>query len=97
MLLGQVQAILVEYEDYLPLTVRQIFYRLVGAYGFEKTERAYERLGNHLVRARRAQIIRFDAIRDDGVSVLDRRHFASSPAAATPHNPSAGGADRFHD
>ena len=74
-----------EYEDYLPLTVRQIFYRLVGAYGFEKTERAYERLGNHLVRARRAQIIRFDAIRDDGVSVLDRRHFASSPAAATPH------------
>ena len=29
--------------DYLPLTVRQVFYRLVGAHGYDKTERAYER------------------------------------------------------
>ena len=43
-LLGQVEAVLDEYADYLPLTVRQIFYRLVGAYGYEKTERAYARL-----------------------------------------------------
>jgi hypothetical protein len=50
----------------LPLTVRQIFYRLVGAYNYEKTEQAYERLVEKLNRARRAQLIRFSAIRDDG-------------------------------
>jgi hypothetical protein len=29
-LLDQVRAIITEYAEYLPLTVRQIFYRLVG-------------------------------------------------------------------
>lgn len=53
-ILDQVAAVLDEYADYLPLTVRQIFYRLVGAYGYEKTERAYARLCEYLVRARRA-------------------------------------------
>ena len=38
-LLDQVHAVLDEYAEHLPLTVRQIFYRLVGAYGYEKTER----------------------------------------------------------
>ena len=47
-LLEQVRAVLVEYEDHLPLTIRQIFYRLVGAYNYEKTERAYARLCEHL-------------------------------------------------
>ena len=69
-LLGQVEAVLAEYVEHLPLTVRQVFYRLVGGYGYDKTEQAYERLCNHLVRARRAQMIRFDALRDDGVTVL---------------------------
>ena len=55
-----------EYGAYLPLTVRQIFYRLVGAHGYEKTEAAYERLGEKIARARRAGIIEFGAIRDDG-------------------------------
>jgi hypothetical protein len=61
--------VLIEYENYLPLTVRQIFYRLVGAFGFEKSENAYSRLGEHLNRARRAGLIRFDAIRDDGTTM----------------------------
>jgi hypothetical protein len=65
-LLDQVRAILVEYADYLPLTLRQIFYRLVGAYDYEKTEKAYERLGEMVNRARRARLISMDAIRDDG-------------------------------
>lgn len=53
--------------DYLQaLTIRQIFYRLVGKYAFEKTERSYKRLGEHLNRARRAGLIPWDAIRDDG-------------------------------
>lgn len=69
MVLDQVQEILDEYRDHLPLTIRQIFYRLVGSYGFEKSERAYDRVIYILGRARRARMIPFDAIRDDGVVV----------------------------
>ena len=69
-LLELVRSVLVEYADYLPLTLRQIFYRLVGAHGYEKTEQAYERLGEHLVRARRARIISMNAIRDDGGTII---------------------------
>ena len=61
-----VLAVLEEYSAHLPLTVRQIFYRLVGQYGYEKTERAYSRLAEYLVRARRAHMIPFSHIRDDG-------------------------------
>ena len=67
-LIEQVQSILHEYQDQLPLTVRQIFYRLVGVYGFEKTEKGYNRLCEHLVRARRARMIPFNVIRDDGTA-----------------------------
>ncbi len=35
---------LAEYAAYLPLTIRQVFYRLVGNFSFDKTERAYDRL-----------------------------------------------------
>jgi site-specific DNA-methyltransferase (adenine-specific) len=48
-LLARVNAVLREYADHLPLTLRQIFYRLVGPHGYEKTERAYQRLSEHLV------------------------------------------------
>lgn len=65
-LLDTVQAILREYRRQLPLTNRQIFYRLVGAHGFDKTEKAYARLCEYLNRARRAGIIPFESIRDDG-------------------------------
>jgi hypothetical protein len=65
-LLVQVQDVLAEYEEHLPLTCRQVFYRLVGAHRFEKTERAYERLCETLNRARRALLIPMDVIRDDG-------------------------------
>jgi hypothetical protein len=69
-LLGLVQGVLHEYRDNLPLTVRQIFYRLVGAHGYIKTEAGYGRLAEHLNRARRARILLMDAIRDDGNTVL---------------------------
>lgn len=65
-LLEQVDTVLREYEDFLPLTIRQIFYRLVGAFDFEKTERGYSRLQECLARARRSGRIPFDAVRDDG-------------------------------
>jgi hypothetical protein len=55
-----------EYKKYGPMTVRQIFYRLVGNYGYDKTEKAYKRLCEYMVKARRSQIIPFHHIRDDG-------------------------------
>ena len=70
-LLVQVQCVLDEYADYLPLAIRQIFYRLVGGHGYDKTELAYARLCETMNRARRAGRISFDDIRDDGVSRKD--------------------------
>ncbi len=62
----QVHEVLDEYRQYLPLTARQVFYRLVGAHGFDKTEKAYKRLLEYLNRARRAGRIPWSSIRDDG-------------------------------
>lgn len=59
---------LATYRDHWPLTVRQIFYRLVAVYDYEKTDQAYKRLCNCMVLARRARVIPFNAIRDDGWS-----------------------------
>jgi hypothetical protein len=77
-LLDQVQGVLDEYADHLPLTIRQIFYRLVGAHNYEKTERAYQRLAEHLNRARRARIISMDVIRDDGGVISEPDHWDSA-------------------
>jgi hypothetical protein len=77
-LLEQVRGVLDEYEDYLPLTIRQIFYRLVGAHEYEKTEKAYARLCEHLNRARRARIIPMSAIRDDGGVISEPNSWESA-------------------
>jgi hypothetical protein len=37
--LRQVKAVLVEYAEQLTLTLRQIFYRLVGVYEYEKRKK----------------------------------------------------------
>jgi hypothetical protein len=66
----QVEAVLAAYSAYLPLTARQIFYALVGQHGYDKTEKAYANLCDTLVKARRAKLISFNDIRDDGVSVM---------------------------
>jgi hypothetical protein len=79
-LMFQVKEILREYRDHLPLTARQIFYRLVAAYGYPKTEDAYGRLTEHLTRARRAEMIPFDHIRDDGISLMAQAHYADENA-----------------
>jgi hypothetical protein len=75
-LLDRIQGVLDEYRDQLPLTLRQISYRLVGAHGYEKTEQAYERLGETLNKARRARVIGMDAIRDDGFTSAVPASFA---------------------
>jgi hypothetical protein len=66
-LLAEIKAVLDEYREYLPLTVRQVFYRLVGK-GYPKTENFYDSVGDVCNRARRSGRIPFWAIRDDGVS-----------------------------
>jgi hypothetical protein len=70
-LFDQINAILTEYLQQLPLTLRQIFYRLVARYDFEKTRKAYDNLSAKVTTARRARWrtnegrLLFDAIRDD--------------------------------
>ena len=65
-LVADVQTVLAEYQAHLPLTCRQIFYRLVAMKGFDKTEAAYARLTETIGRARRAGLVPFASIRDDG-------------------------------
>lgn len=79
-LLGDVMAVLDEYSEHWPLTCRQIFYRLVGAYGYDKTEAFYDKLCHHIANARRGRIIGFDAIRDDGVATYRFDHYADADA-----------------
>lgn len=76
-LLANVNEVLEQYDEQLPLTLRQIYYRLVAAYGFEKTENAYASLGETLNRARRGGLIQFEAIRDDGTTARWPREFLS--------------------
>jgi hypothetical protein len=71
--LADIDGVLEEYREYLPLTVRQVFYRLVGR-GYPKTENFYATVQEVCNRARRSGRIRFNAIRDDGVSRLRRRN-----------------------
>lgn len=75
-LIEQVEEILHEMRPYLPLTCRQIFYRMVAAYDYPKSERDYENLLYYLNRARRAGLIDFSAIRDEGVSSMSSNHYA---------------------
>lgn len=85
-LIANIRTVLAEYRAYLPLTIRQIFYRLVVNTGYEKSELGYKRLCEVSNKARRARMISFDAIRDDGFHRTDflgyedeshaRRYFA---------------------
>lgn len=77
-LLDAVDLVLAEYADFLPLTARQVFYRLVGTERLGKTERDYSRLCETLNRARRAGLVDWDAIRDDGATELEPGGFVSS-------------------
>lgn len=79
-LLAQVQDVLDTYEAELPLTARQVFYRLVATVDYPKTEHGYERLQEHLANFRRAGIVSFEAIRDDGPMVQGPLEFASPEA-----------------
>lgn len=70
-----VQGVLEEYRDHLPLTIRQVFYRLVALEVLGKTERDYKALCEKVNRARRAELVPFDAIRDDGLTLRPGHDF----------------------
>lgn len=74
-LLAAVDRVLDEFKDHLPLSERQIFYRLYALGVVDKTEQAYERVCIHVGNARRAGWIPFSSIRDDGVLTYAMDHY----------------------
>lgn len=86
-IMNQVQEVLAQYREHWPLTIRQIFYRLVGVYGYAKMEQAYDRLIDYMGRARRSKMIAMEVIRDDGTTRqngkgwYDQAHFIRSVTA----------------
>lgn len=71
------ERVLAQYKDYWPLSVRQIFYRLVAEYEYPKSEAAYSKLTGILSRARRAQMLPWEAIRDGGLGrTVEAQYFA---------------------
>jgi hypothetical protein len=68
-------SIVENYRPIWPITGRQLFYRMVALYGYPKTDAAYKSLLELLNRARRAEMIPMEAIRDDGAVVLGDHHF----------------------
>lgn len=68
-ILNHVDEVLDTYSENLPLTLRQIYYRLVATHDeHPKTIAFYQKLSTILARARRAGLVGWNAIRDDGVT-----------------------------
>lgn len=68
-LLEHTREVLMTYVSHLPLTIRQIYYRLVATHPeYPKEDAFYRQLGTTLSKARRGGLIPWDAIRDDGVT-----------------------------
>lgn len=78
--LSDILDVLETYKEHKPLTVRQIFYRLVAQTGYGKTENKYRCLCEYLVKARRSKIIAFEDIRDDGITSTN------PPGWESPHS-----------
>jgi hypothetical protein len=64
--LDAVLDVLATYHDQLPLTLRQLYYVLVARLVIGKTKAEYRALGYLLSKARRARIIPFENIHDQG-------------------------------
>src|SRR5438552_1711406 len=66
-LLCRVRQVLKEFEEQLPLTARQLYYRLIGFKEYGKGQAFEEKLSDLLINARRHGDIPFESIRDDGI------------------------------
>lgn len=76
-LIDETKNVIAEYDDVLPLTLRQIFYVLVTRGHLDKTEKGYKRLIETINKARRGSLIDWDAIRDDGFQLKEPNSFNS--------------------
>lgn len=91
--LRQVIEVLEEYREFWPVTIRQVYYRMIGAHGYPKDANACDRLEEYINRARREPRdvwwkLPFEAFRDDGVQesthtgYLDAADFMSTVRGA---------------
>jgi len=91
-LLEDIHRVLTEWRANLPLSLRQVYYRLVGR-GYPKGTAFENRLKRAFGRARRARLLDWDTIRDlvdfdsvrpSGISSIDAEHVATfDPAIGT--------------
>ena len=68
-ILDAARQVLVDYNSHLPMTVRQVFYVLVGRQVIEKTKNAYRNVAWLLNMARRAGVVPFEHIHDRGTTL----------------------------
>lgn len=78
--IADIHAVLKEYAAYLPMSIRQIYYRLVAKFFYPKDDKAYQRLVELANTARRAGYISFDSIRDDGFTRNEPQAWTSPDA-----------------
>jgi hypothetical protein len=77
-LLHAIEGVLDTYRSSLPLTGRQVFYRLVVLGAIPKTDHGYKRVLDVLNRSRRGGLVPMGHIRDDGASVAGADRFSSA-------------------
>jgi hypothetical protein len=75
-LIADVLAILDEFRDYWPLSVRAVYYRLLGTGRYAKGARLADRVSEHVSNARRAGVIEWEAIADSTAERLGSRSWS---------------------
>ncbi|MCX4783870.1 MULTISPECIES: hypothetical protein [unclassified Streptomyces] len=78
--LTAVDCVLDRYRDHLPVSLRQLFYVLLGDGVLEKTECDYKRMCEYVGMARRSGRIPWSVIRDDTQIAVDAPTAFASPA-----------------
>ncbi|MEV7011917.1 hypothetical protein [Streptosporangium sp. NPDC051022] len=78
--LTAVEAVLERYHDHLPVSLRQVFYVLLGDGVLDKSERSYKRMCEYVGMARRSGRIAWEAIRDDTQIAVDAPPCFTGPA-----------------
>ena len=79
--LGKIQAILENFKEYWPLTLRQIYYQLVKDFIIENKKNEYKKLSEILSKARLEGLVLWESMEDRSRSLLksggydDKNHF----------------------
>jgi hypothetical protein len=76
-LIADVQAILDEFRAYWPLSVRAVYYRLLGSGRYAKGPGLADSVSEHVGNARRAGVIPWDAISDSSAERLGTRSWSN--------------------